>query len=168
MDNLSAHISGARVAPPPANIRIQWLPANSTSRYQPLDQGIINNLKHYYKKQWLEFIIEQYERQQDPYQLMNLSFTVRWLPRAWFTNVSNDTIYRCFRKAKIQPQQESIALPPEPQPDLTSLYRTVQRVGNIREMMSIEAFLNPLGEDEPPEEDRGLASEQEVDLDILI
>ena len=36
------------MTPPPANIKIQWLPANSTSVYQPLDQGIIMNLKTYY------------------------------------------------------------------------------------------------------------------------
>ena len=30
---------------PPENIRIQWLPANATSIFQPLDQGIIQNAK---------------------------------------------------------------------------------------------------------------------------
>lgn len=51
MDNFPAHIEGANLAPPP-NIRIQWLPANSTSLYQPLDQGIIQNLKTHYRKYW--------------------------------------------------------------------------------------------------------------------
>jgi hypothetical protein len=53
MDNFSAHYTAIEISPPPPNIRICWLPANSTSRFQPLDQGIIQNFKAYYKRQWL-------------------------------------------------------------------------------------------------------------------
>ena len=51
MDNLPAYLSGLELAPPLSNIRIQWLPPNSTSRFQPLNQGIIQNFKVYYQKQ---------------------------------------------------------------------------------------------------------------------
>ena len=37
MDNLKAHITGVEMAPPPLNIRIQWLPPNAISLYQPLN-----------------------------------------------------------------------------------------------------------------------------------
>lgn len=47
MDNFSAHYSALELSPPPSNIRICWLPANSTSRFQPLDQGIIQSFKGY-------------------------------------------------------------------------------------------------------------------------
>ena len=58
MDNYPAHLSGLELAPSPPNVRIQWLPANSTSRFQPLDQGIIQNLKVYYRKQWLRYMLK--------------------------------------------------------------------------------------------------------------
>ncbi|KAF2478388.1 uncharacterized protein BDR25DRAFT_365633 [Lindgomyces ingoldianus] len=53
MDNHSAYILGVDLKPPPPNIRIQWLPANSTSVYQPLDQGI-------------RYIVASYKRGADP------------------------------------------------------------------------------------------------------
>jgi len=166
MDNFSAHIAGVELAPPPSNIRIQWLPANSTSLYQPLDQGIINNLKHNYKKYWIDFMIEQYEQQRDPQRAINLSFTVRWITRAWFLKVSNDTVYRCFRKAKIQPQQQPISLPSEPALDLSSQWSYLQRVGNIRAEMSLGDFLNPEDENMTPQEaNQGV---EELDLEAVI
>jgi len=41
MDNFSAHSIALELAPPPANVRIEFLPKNSTAMFQPLDQGII-------------------------------------------------------------------------------------------------------------------------------
>lgn len=157
LDNFSAHIQGVNITPPPANIKIQWLPANSTSVYQPLDQGIIMNLKTYYRKEWLHYIIESYECQQDPILLVTLYDAIRWILRVWRYNVSNTTIYSCFRKSQvIQPQ---ITLPTEPAPDLTSLYHKAQQAGHIREMMSLSNFMNPPEEDtEPAEESESLES----------
>jgi hypothetical protein len=45
MDNFSAHYSAIELSPP-SNIRICWLPTNSTSRFQPLDQGIFRTSRH--------------------------------------------------------------------------------------------------------------------------
>lgn len=50
MDNFKAHLSALDFAPPPSNIKVLFFPANATSVYQPLDQGIIQNLKHHYRK----------------------------------------------------------------------------------------------------------------------
>ena len=77
MDNFPAHLSGLELAPPPPNIRICWLPKNSTSQYQPLDQGIIQNLKTYYRKQWLRYMLYYYENNQDPLQSVTLLDCIR-------------------------------------------------------------------------------------------
>lgn len=36
------------------NTRIEFLPVNTTALYQPYNQGIINNLKVHYRKQWFQ------------------------------------------------------------------------------------------------------------------
>ena len=101
MDNFSAHISGIELATPPPNVRIQWLPANSTTRFQPLDQGIIQNLKNHYKKQWLRFIINALSEERNPYKTVTLLNTIRWIAQAWSFDVQNTTIYACFQKSTI-------------------------------------------------------------------
>jgi hypothetical protein len=60
MDNFSDHESafkefGFKLQ----NTFIVWLSANSTTRYQPLDQGIIYTWKAYWKKQWLLYMMRE-------------------------------------------------------------------------------------------------------------
>ena len=67
MDSFSAHESAVREiqerdANDPSrqkftNIRIEFLPKNATSVYQPMDQGIIANVKVYYRRKWLVFMV---------------------------------------------------------------------------------------------------------------
>lgn len=57
LDNFSAHLLGLETTPAPPNIKVLFLPANATSIYQPLDQGIIQNLKHRYRKKWMLWMI---------------------------------------------------------------------------------------------------------------
>ncbi|KAI6655408.1 Tigger transposable element-derived protein 4 [Oopsacas minuta] len=53
IDNCPAHpqIKSLR------NIRLEFLPANTTSLIQPLDQGIVKNLKIFYGKELIQMII---------------------------------------------------------------------------------------------------------------
>lgn len=151
MDNFKSHSAGLQLNPPPPNIRIQWLPANATSKFQPLDQGIIQNLKIHYKRQWLRFMIYHYEQDNDPIKRMNLFHTCSWLIRAWNDDVSNTTIYNCFRKSSIL-QAEPIELPTEPAPDLRPLYNQVRTIGSIQDAMDLSRFLHPPDEDEDKED----------------
>ena len=52
------------------NIRLEFLPANTTSLIQPLDQGIIKNVKTFYRKELVQMIISIIDK-----NLMNSSVT---------------------------------------------------------------------------------------------
>jgi hypothetical protein len=46
-------------------------------------------------------MLRHYERREDLFQSMNLYFALRWALQAWNLDITNLTIYRCFRKAII-------------------------------------------------------------------
>jgi len=157
MDNFAAHLAGLELAPPPPNIRICWLPKNSTSQYQPLDQGIIQNLKTYYRKQWLRYILYNYEHNQDPLHAVTLLDCIRWLVRAWNHDVLSTTIIACFYKSTLV--LNPVQLPIE-SPNLSPLYNQVQQTGRLSNCMDITNFLNPVEESlETTESEAELSSE---------
>jgi hypothetical protein len=96
MDNFSAHYTALELAPPPSNIRICWLPANSTSRFQPLDQGIIQSFKSHYRRQWLSYMLGCFDSDQSPLNLINIHLAIRWIVRSWNHFLTNTTIYIVF------------------------------------------------------------------------
>jgi DDE superfamily endonuclease/Tc5 transposase DNA-binding domain len=164
MDNFSAHYSAVELCSPPSNIQICWLPANSTSRFQPLDQGIIQNCKAYYRRHWLQYILQSFETDINPHLSMNLHLAVRWILRSWNNEITNTTIYNCFRKSTLVLSPISLPTPIIPS-GVTELYRQVMEVGNIRDAMTISNFLNPV--DEAEEEEEPTIMEEEVLQEVL-
>jgi hypothetical protein len=101
LDNFSAHLSALEYAPPPSNIKVVFLPLNATSVYQPLDQGIIRNLKHYYRKKWLTWMVDIIDRGVDPTQRISLYYILYWITQAWRRDVLDETIQKCFIKSTL-------------------------------------------------------------------
>ena len=89
LDNFSAHVAAYNeLSSLPEgyslqNTEVVWLPPNSTSKTQPLDQGIIASFKAIYKRCWIHFISEEFDKGRDPYQTMNLLEAFRFIRRAW-------------------------------------------------------------------------------------
>ncbi|KFZ16898.1 hypothetical protein V501_02019 [Pseudogymnoascus sp. VKM F-4519 (FW-2642)] len=166
MDNFSAHLTAVEFTPPP-NIRICWLPKNSTSRFQPLDQGIIQSFKSHYRRQWLSYMLECYNNNQDPRDSMDLHLAIRWILRSWNNYVSNTTIYNCFRKSTLVTTPLSLPIAID-SPNITSLYEQVKRAGNIQDIMAISSFLNPVEEQElEAESEQESVDPEEVLQDVI-
>jgi hypothetical protein len=150
MDNFEPHIAGLQFAPPPSNIRIQFLPANSTSQFQPLNQGTIQNMKIYYRRQWLRFMLDIFEKQMNLLEYVTVLYAIRWSLRAWNHDILSTTIRNCFYKSTLI--EKPLQLPIQ-QPDILPLFMKVQQAGNITDAMNIANFLNPMDESLSPEEE---------------
>ena len=146
IDNFSAHTAALELCVPLSNIRICWLPANSTTRFQPLDQGIIQAFKSIYKRQWLHYMLDYFTINKNPLDSMNIRYAIRWIVRAWNSQLTNTTIYNCFRKSTLLSVPIALPTPLEPS-DINNLYEQVIQAGNIHDQMAISNFLNPEDED---------------------
>ena len=98
VDNCPAHpkVTGLKA------ISLFFLPPNTTSKTQPMDQGIIQNLKLYYRKQVILRQLTAIEKK------TNLQITVldalRMLHNA-LDKVTEMTIQNCFKHAKFATTQ---------------------------------------------------------------
>ncbi|KAJ5976584.1 hypothetical protein N7481_010291 [Penicillium waksmanii] len=121
---------------------------------RPLDQGIIQNLKHYYRKSWMYWMIGMLDRGIDPRERMSLNYTLRWLTQAWRTKVSNETIQNCFTKSTVVPgcrpsnqdQIKSNLLDPELKPLYNQVVEKLVFQPDADEILPFNEFLNPLDE----------------------
>nr|XP_014352132.1 PREDICTED: tigger transposable element-derived protein 4-like [Latimeria chalumnae] len=73
-----------------------FLPPNTTSKLQPMDQGIIKCLKQHYCRQLIQHMLSCFERKQDI--VINFHQGITFAHRAW-RKVSSKCISACFRKA---------------------------------------------------------------------
>jgi hypothetical protein len=145
MDNFSAH-EAAYEDIQLQNTLIIWLPANSTSRYQPLDQGIIHTWKAYWKRQWILYMMTEFDRGYDPVSTMTILRALRWAISAWNIDLKDDTIQQCFKKALTIEDSIEISEREELIDEIQHGLQKLQLSHNIQEAMSISQFLNPADE----------------------
>ena len=88
------------------NIKIVFLPKNTTSRLQPLDTGIIKNFKVQYRKKLLRHVIARISNDRsapDIAKEVDILQAITWVAAAW-KEVSETTIKNCFAKCGIVQQ----------------------------------------------------------------
>ena len=80
------------------NVKVVFLPPNMTSKLQPMDDGIIQNLKMVYRKKLLRHIIFLVDADtSDIAKKVTVLDAVLWLTSAW-DSVKSETISKCFQK----------------------------------------------------------------------
>lgn len=84
------------------HITIKFFPANTTSKIQPLDQGVIRNFKANYRRQLVQHIIAS---SKTAYSADDVVITaldaVCWIDNAW-KSITESTIRNTFREAGFQ------------------------------------------------------------------
>ena len=83
-----------------SNIKVVFLPPNTTSRLQPLDAGVIRAFKVRYRKLLLKFVVCRINRglsAPDITKEVDVLQAIRWIKQAW-DEVPEETVRKCFEK----------------------------------------------------------------------
>lgn len=92
VDNCPAHPQIDRLS----NVKVVFLPPNTTSQLQPLDQGMIWNFKMNYRRLIVNKLLDSHENKAE--FEMNVYNAIVFIHRAW-RNETLKTIENCFAKA---------------------------------------------------------------------
>ena len=87
---------------------VSFLPPNTTSVSQPMDQGVIRCLKAHYRKRLVKLILHSLNSNKPLLKVLLLR-ALQLLVSAW-KEVSQTTIINCFKKAKISEKDQTIAI----------------------------------------------------------
>ena len=94
-------------------VNLIYFPPNTTSRLQPLDQGIIQNVKTLYRREIVSVVLDSIEKGEK----VNLTVltAIIMIDKAW-KNVNPITINNCYRKCgfKQTENEEQSLEPPKP------------------------------------------------------
>lgn len=91
LDNCTVHNNPPQLD----HVKLIFFPANTTSRLQPLDQGIIQNFKTLYRREIIVRVLDSIEKGEKAN--ITVLTAIIMIDKAW-KNVNHTTIYNCFRK----------------------------------------------------------------------
>ena len=82
--------------------KLKFLPANTISKSQPMDQGIIQTIKLKFCKRQLRHVISEMEKDKSKCESellknINILQAIYWINRSW-QEVETSTIQKCFAK----------------------------------------------------------------------
>ena len=94
------------------NIRVFFLPPNTTSLIQPMDQGIIKNLKGHYRSKLATRLISELDsdrtkQMKDLFKNINLLDAIHLMSESW-SDVKQVTIANCFRHGGFKKRQDVV------------------------------------------------------------
>uniref|UniRef100_A0A1X7STD0 HTH CENPB-type domain-containing protein n=1 Tax=Amphimedon queenslandica TaxID=400682 RepID=A0A1X7STD0_AMPQE len=84
-----------------SNVKVIFLHANTTSRLQPQDAGIIKNFKVKYMKKVLKYMLARVNEEDDTTasticKSVDILMAIRWIKEAW-EEVTEQTVTKCLR-----------------------------------------------------------------------
>jgi hypothetical protein len=164
MDNAKCH--GCENISSLSNVKVHFLPPNTTSHLQPLDQGIIYSLKAQYRKLLCQNRVQAYEfyEEDDPIPPpIDILDSINLIAKAW-EKVTKKTIIDSWVKAGILPDNNSDISDDEFNDD-------TEEEDNIEELQLLINELpitDPLSIEEYINIDDELIAEEELSLEEIV
>ena len=125
-----------------SHLKLVFLPPNTTSVTQPMNQGVIRCLKAHYKKRLVKLILRSLDSNK-PLPKVSLLTTLQLLVSAW-NEVSQTTIVNWFNEAKISEKDQTIAISDEDDPfkeiDKNPKELQEKKTSLVQENMTAEDF----------------------------
>lgn len=116
LDNCTVHKS----PPTLSNVKLYFFPSNTTSKLQPLDQGIIHTFKTFYRKEIVRLVLESLDNQLTAN--ITVLTAILLIDKAWRA-VTPLTILNCFKKSGFIKGNQPIITEDE-EPEITPLLDT--------------------------------------------
>lgn len=155
------------------NVKLQFLPPNTTSKLQPLDAGIISTLKALYRKRLLRHLCAEMDEANTATELaksVTMLDAIRWVDLAW-TGVKPTSISKCFAHCGIAVAQ-SCSQDEEPLPALEGPYHELLDGAKWEEFVNMDDNAVTTSADSaslpvhtPPEPDDEEAEQQEEEAE---
>jgi hypothetical protein len=98
VDNAKCHLSEDELQS--GDIKIHFLPPNVTAILQPMDQGVVENLKRNYRKYLLQYLLNEQNggcTLLESIKKINLKEVIYWLADSW-NHVKDSTIQKSWSK----------------------------------------------------------------------
>nr|AOE48153.1 CENP-B-like protein 1 [Locusta migratoria] len=142
LDQCPAH---PKVLPELKNLKVEFFPANATSVLQPMDQGVIKNIKHKFRHSLVLRLLQRIQSPENMYKLSLLE-AMSMLAMSW-DSVKQETIANCFRKAGFPSDSAKIL---EEIEESCDIWPTVQEKFSIdtsfQDFVKADDFLEPCPE----------------------
>ncbi|CAB5385361.1 unnamed protein product [Rhizophagus irregularis] len=117
------------------NVKLVYLPPNTTSHLQPIDAGIIQSFKAKYKQKFCRYLIHQFDRGINREKnKLNVKEAIDQIAESW-NNVTEITIQNCWKKTGILPSNIN-------EDDMDNITNDVDQESDFEE--EIEYLLNLL------------------------
>lgn len=153
------------------SVTVTMVPRSHTDIHLHLTQEITSIWKTFYRRYWIQHVLDQLSARRDPLTTMNVKKAVSWASRAWNVDIDPQNIQDCFDRSSWRdvpregPFYEDARLT-EAKQQLQSAVKTLEQSSFIHEAMEINTFINlPFENSENSWVEEGqIASEHEVDF----